>query len=127
MHTAAGMNEFAGKQKARTKTFALDIIRFVDSLPRSMAAEVMGRQLLRAGTGVAANYRSACRSRSHAEFAARIGVVLEEADESELWLDLFVESRLRGIMVPAPLVQESRELRAIFAQSSLTAHRRKIR
>jgi len=85
----------------------------------------MGRQLLKSGTSVAANYRSACRSRSHAEFTARIGVVLEEADESELWLELFVESTLQGVTVPAPLVQESRELRAIFAQSSITARRRK--
>ncbi len=77
----------------------------------------MGRQLLKAGTGVAANYRSSCRSCSHTEFAARIGVVLEESDESELWLELLDESRLPGVSVPAALMQESRELRSIFSAS----------
>jgi|SRR6185436_11335111 len=125
MHAATDMNPIAEKLKARTKTFALDVIHFVDALPRTPATDVMGRQLLRAGTGVAGNYRSACRARSHAEFTARIGVVLEEADESELWLELFVESKLRNIVVPARLVQESHELRAIFVQSNLTARSRK--
>jgi len=119
------MNPIAEQLKARTKAFALDVIRFVSDLPRTSAADVMGRQLLKAGTGVAANYRATCRSRSHAEFAARIGVVLEEADESELWLELFVESNLKNITVPPSLVQESHELRAIFAQSNITARRRK--
>jgi four helix bundle protein len=120
---AAGMNPKAEELKARTKKFALDVICFVSSLPRIPAADVMGRQLLKAGTSVAANYRSSCRSRSHAEFAARIGVVLEEADESELWLELFEESKLPDVKVPPPLLQESRELRAIFSASSLTARR----
>jgi four helix bundle protein len=120
---AVGMNPKAEELKARTKKFALDVIHFVSSLPRIPAADVMGRQLLKAGTSVAANYRSACRSRSHAEFAARICVVLEEADESELWLELFEESKLPIVTVPVPLLQESRELRAIFAASSLTARR----
>ncbi len=126
MHAAAGMNQLAEQLKKRTKKFALDVIRFVVGLPRTPAADVMGRQLLKSGTSVAANYRSACRSRSHAEFAARIGVVLEEADESELWLELFVESKLKDVAVPATLIQESHELRAIFTQSSITANRRKI-
>src|SRR5438874_5833296 len=116
------MNPKAEELKARTKRFALDVIRFVSALPRIPAADVMGRQLLKAGTSVAANYRSSCRSRSHAEFAARIGVVLEEADESELWLELLDESELSNVTVPAALLNESRELRAIFAASSLTAH-----
>ena len=115
------MNPKAEELKARTKRFALDIIRFVSALPNMVAAEVMGRQLLKAGTSVAANYRSACRSRSHREFTARIGVVLEEADESELWLELLDESELAGVRVPAALLQESRELRSIFSASSRTA------
>src|SRR4029077_11051126 len=94
---AAGMNSKAEELKARTKRFALDVIHFVSGLARIPAADVMGRQLLKAGTSVAANYRSACRSRSHVEFAARIGVVLEESDESELWLELFDESKLPGV------------------------------
>jgi len=122
---AVGMNPKAEELKARTKKFALDVIRFVSSLSRIPAADVMGRQLLKAGTSVAANYRSACRSRSHAEFAARIGVVLDEADQSELWLELFEESKLPSVTVPVPLLQESRELRAIFAASNLTARGRR--
>jgi four helix bundle protein len=115
------VNPKAEELKARTKRFALDVISFVCKLPRIPAADVMGRQLLKSGTSVAANYRSACRSRSHAEFAARIGVVLEEADESELWLELFEESKPPNVRVPPSLLHESVELRAIFAASSLTA------
>jgi four helix bundle protein len=117
------MNPRAEELKTRTKQFALDVIRFVARLPRLPATEVIGRQLLKSGTGIAANYRSACRSRSHAEFAARIGIVLEEADESEFWLELLAESGLPGVAVSPTLVGESRELRAIFAASSLTARR----
>ena len=73
--------------------------------------------------GVAGNYRAACRSRSHREFTARIGVVLEESDESELWLDVLNESKLSGVVVPLPLIEESRALRRIFAASNLTARR----
>src|SRR5258708_28331583 len=117
---AVDMNPKAEELKARTKRFALDVIRFVSDLPRIPAADVMGRQLLKAGTSVAANYRSACRSRSHAEFVARIGVVLEESDESELLLELFEESKLPNVRVPAALLSESRELPAIFSASNLT-------
>ena len=115
------VNPKADELKARTKRFALDVIGFIRSLPRVPAADIVGRQLLKSATGVAANYRSACRSRSHAEFAARIGVVLEEADESEFWLELLAESGLSTAPIVATLQDESRQLRAIFAASSLTA------
>jgi len=117
------VNQKAEELRARTKQFALDVIRFVNALPRTAVAQEMGRQLLRAGIGVAGNYRGACRSRSHREFTARIGVVLEEADESELWLDLFDESQLTGVVVPPALLEESRALRRIFTASNLTARR----
>ena len=68
--------------KKRTKLFALAVIRFVESLPRGKTADVMGGQLLRAGTSVAANYRSACRARSRRDFVSKITIVEEEADES---------------------------------------------
>jgi four helix bundle protein len=71
--------------------------------------------------GVAGNYRGACRARSHREFTARVGVVLEEADESELWLDVFDESKLPGVVVPSTLLEESRALRRIFVASNMTA------
>jgi four helix bundle protein len=118
------MNPRAEELKARTKRFALRVIALVATLPKTPAGDVMGRQLLKSGTSVAANYRSACRSRSHQEFVARIGVVLEEADESELWLELLVESRVaqRGAELEA-LMDESRQLRAIFAAANLTARR----
>jgi four helix bundle protein len=77
--------------KARTKRFALDVLSFRRTLPNTDAASDVGRQLSRAATGVGANYRAACRARSDAEFAARIGVVLEEADESAFWLEILTE------------------------------------
>ena len=76
----------------RLLDFAARVIRLVDSLPKRLAGKHLGGQLLRCGTSVAANYRAACRSRSKAEFVARIGVVAEEADEAVLWLELLTES-----------------------------------
>ena len=115
------MNQKAAELKARTKQFLLDVIHFVDELPLTAVTQEMGRQLLRAGMGVAGNYRAACRSRSHREFTARIGVVLEEADEAELWLDVFDESQLSRVVVPSVLLEEGRALRRIFVASNLTA------
>ena len=74
--------------KTRTKRFAVAVLEFVDTLPHTPAAETVGRQLARAGTGLVGNYRSACRARSHAEFTARMGIVTDESDESELCLKL---------------------------------------
>jgi four helix bundle protein len=117
------MNQKAEELKARTKRFALNIIRFVNDLPHTIAAQELARQLLRAALGIAGNYRGACRSRSHREFTARIGIVLEEADESELWLELLSESNLPNVFVPEVLLEESRALRRIFVASNLTARR----
>src|SRR2546425_7617277 len=87
--------------RERTKAFALDIVRLVQRLPRDRAADVIGRQLLRAGTSVAANYRSARRARSRREFLAKLGIVEEEADESVFWLDLLTEA---GLVAPPRVV-----------------------
>ena len=76
----------------RTKAFALRVIRLFRSLPYRTDTQVLGKQLLRCETSVAANYRAACRARSKAEFIARIAIVAEEADESVLWLELLIES-----------------------------------
>jgi four helix bundle protein len=84
----------AEELKGRTKAFALRSIRLIEALPKTRTADVIGRQLLRAATSVGANYRAACRARSPAEFAYKIGVVEEEADESAYWLELLVESHL---------------------------------
>jgi four helix bundle protein len=80
--------------KARTKAFAIRIVKLVRMLPKTEDARIMGRQLMRAGTGVAANYRAVCRARSKAEFIAKVGVVVEEADESVFWLEMLVETDL---------------------------------
>ena len=89
-----GMTQQAEDLKTRTKQFALDVIRFVRTLASTDEARSIGRQLLRSGPGVASNYRSACRARSRAEFVARIGVALEEADESALWFEILTESAI---------------------------------
>ena len=115
------MSQQAEELKKRTKQFALDVTRFWRTLPQSDDARTIGRQLLRAGGGVASNYRSACRSRSRAEFIARIGVALEEADESALWLEIITESAISRSAEAFRLLQESDELSAIFAASSITA------
>jgi four helix bundle protein len=70
--------------KLRTKQFALRVIRLVEALPRGKTADVLGRQLLRTGTSVGANYRAACRAKSTADFIAKMGIVEEETDEAEI-------------------------------------------
>ena len=107
--------------RERTKAFALDIVRLVQGLPRDRAADVIGRQLLRAGTSVAANYRSARRARSRREFLAKLGIVEEEADESQFWLDLVVERRLGDAARVSGLREEARQLVAIVVSSIRTA------
>jgi len=97
------------------------VIRLYRSLPYRTDCQVLGKQLLRCGTSVAANYRAACRARTKTEFIAKIGLVLEEADEAILWLELLVES---GIVQPEKaesLLSEARELTAIFTASRRTA------
>ena len=119
--TPEGMTQQADDLKKRTKQFALDVIRFVRTLANTEEARAIGRQLLRSGPGVASNYRSACRARSRAEFVARIGVALEEADESALWFEILTESAISRTRDAFRLLQESDELSAIFAASSITA------
>ena len=80
--------------KARTKTFALRVMKLVDALPNSKSGRAIGNQLVRSGTSVGSNYRAACRARSRAEFIAKIGVVEEEADESAFWLELVTDGSL---------------------------------
>ena len=107
--------------RERTKQFALRVLKMCSSLPRTDAGRTIGRQLLRSGTSVAANYRAVGRARSQAEFVAKMGVVIEEADESVFWLELLADS---GI-IPKPrldeLTVEANELVAIFVASQKTA------
>ncbi len=111
--------------KARTKSFALRIIKVVDALPNTRSANVLGHQLLRSGTSVGANYRAACRGRSTAEFIAKLGIVEEEADECGYWLELLVDSGLMSKAQLGDLMQEADELVAITVASIKTARKRK--
>lgn len=80
--------------KARTKKLAVAIIKEVDKLPRSLAADVIGRQLIRSGTSIGANYRAACRAKSTPDMINKLKIVEEESDETEYWLELLVEAEL---------------------------------
>ena len=103
--------------KARTKAFSVRIVRLVDSLPRRRSSEVIGHQLLRSATSVGANYRSACRGRSRAEFMAKLGIVEEESDESAFWLELLVEAGLVREKMLADLIREANEITAMTVAS----------
>jgi four helix bundle protein len=107
--------------KRRTKDFALRAIRLCRSLPASQEGRIISRQLLRSATSIGANYRAVCRSRSSAEFISKLGIVLEEADETLFWLELVVESGLTPADKCSVLRQEADELVAIFVASLRTA------
>ena len=110
--------------KARTKQFALDVLAFVDSCaPVAPGDARICAQLCEAATSVAANYRAACRARSRREFAAKIGLVLEEADESQFWLECAELRNLGRGDLRACLRRESTELTAIFTAANLTVRR----
>ena len=106
----------------RTKKFAIEIIRLCRSLPVEWDVRELGKQLLRSGTSVAANYRACARARSDKEFCSKIGVVVEEADETQLWLELLPEAYPQiDRAVHGPLLREAGELTAIFTASHRTA------
>lgn len=107
--------------KNRTKQFALQIVKIFRSLPKTTEAQIIGKQLLRSGTSVAANYRATCRARSRAEFISKIGVVVEEADETVFWIELLVESGVIEKISLNELLSEANQLLAIFASSQITA------
>ncbi len=107
--------------RLRTKKFALDLIHFYRRLPRNTEGYVIGKQLLRAGTSVAANYRAVQRARSKADFIAKLGIVVEEADETQFWLELLEDSRLVRPEEVESLRREITELVAMFTASLKTA------
>jgi four helix bundle protein len=100
--------------RERTKKFALKIIQLVSSLPNTREADIIGRQLLKAGASVGANYREANRARSKAEFRAKIGIVEQESDESLYWLEILKESNIAKGKLLEQLLVEADELVAIF-------------
>jgi four helix bundle protein len=104
--------------RARTKEFALRIIRMFAALPKSEVARVLGRQVLRSGTAVGANYREAYRARSRAEFVSKLGDCLKELEESAYWLELLVESACVSAPKMAAIQNETGELLAIFTSIS---------
>jgi len=118
-----GMDE--KELQCRTKQFALRVIRLVEALPRRRTAQVIGNQLLRSATSVAANYRAACRARSQADFVHKLGIVEEEADESLFWLEMVVETNLMPEARVQDLIQEADELTAIFVASRKTAKKKR--
>ena len=105
----------------RSKAFAIRVIHMCRTLPRSLDAQIIGKQALRSATSVAANYRAVCRARSKAEFVAKISIAVEEADETGYWLELLVEALIIRKARLAPLLAECNELLAILASSQHTA------
>jgi four helix bundle protein len=115
----------SGDLKDRTKSFALRIVKLVESLPKTQTARVIGGQLLRCGTSVAANYRASCRARSNADFIAKMGIVEEETDESAFWIEMLIDTNLVKKELVADLLDEADQLTAIFVTSINTARGRK--
>jgi four helix bundle protein len=107
--------------KERTKQFALRIIRVIRSLPPGREGRIIGHQLLRSGMSVAANYRAVCRARSRSEFLAKLAIVIEEADESEFWLEMLADAGLIPERKLKDLKSEANQLVAIFNASRSTA------
>jgi four helix bundle protein len=103
--------------KNRTKNFALEIIKLSNLLPKNPESQVIRYQIIKAGTSVAANYRAACRARSKIEFAAKLGIVIEEADECSFWLELIIDIKLISQEIINPILKESNEITAIMVAS----------
>jgi len=111
--------EFAESLRKRTKKFAIDVIKMYRKLPATEDARIVGRQLIRAATSVASNYRAACRARSDKEFYAKLSIVVEEADETLFWMEILKESGIHN--TPIELENEAIEILAIMAKSRKTA------
>lgn len=106
-----------------TKSFALRVIRMVEALPKGRTSEVIGRQLVRSGTSVGANYRAACRAKSPADFISKMGTVEEETDESIFWMELIMESGLMQERLLKDLMREAGEILAIIVSSIKTVRK----
>jgi four helix bundle protein len=107
--------------KSRTKQFAVRVIKMVRVLPRDVVGREIGKQVLRSGTSVAANYRSACRARSTADFINKIKVAEEESDETQLWLELIIATELLPLKRVESLYKEAGEITAILTASGKTS------
>jgi four helix bundle protein len=107
--------------RERTKEFALRVVKMFRALPKSAEGGILGRQVLRSGTSIGANYRAACRARSRAEFVSRVAIAVEEADETIFWLELLGDARILPASRLQGLLRESNELLAILSASRRTA------
>ncbi|HAP67967.1 MAG TPA: four helix bundle protein [Nitrospinae bacterium] len=111
--------------KNRTKKFALEVIKLVEQLSKGRTTDIIGKQLIRSGTSVGANYRAASRAKSPADFISKMGIVEEEADEAIYWMELLVESGSLKSDQVEPLIKEANELLAITVSSIKTARSNK--
>jgi len=109
-----------GVLQTRPKAFALNVIRFVGTLPRNYVVDVLAKQLVRCSTSAGANYRAACRARSSADFIAKMKIVEEEADESVYWLEMLKESGYAATEAVEPLLSEANEIVAMTVASIKT-------
>lgn len=109
--------------RSRVKLLALRIIKLVKALPKTLEGNVLGKQTLRSGTSIAANYYSACKARSRRDFISKMGIAEEEADETLLWLELIVGAGLVKSDRVGPLKEELNEIISILAASRITARK----
>jgi four helix bundle protein len=107
--------------RARTRAFSLRVVKLVQSLPKNMVADVMGKQVLRSATSVGANYRAVCRAQSDAMFISKLSIVVEEADETVYWLELIRDAGLVKPELLAELIDEAEQILKIMAASRKTA------
>ena len=114
-----------GEMKKRTRTFALRCPKLVTSFPKGKAGDVIGRQLIKAATSVAANYSAACRARSHPDFVHKLGIVEEEADESVFWIDFASDAELVKRELVEFLLREGQEILSIIVAARKTAKARR--
>ena len=115
------MNEL--ELKKRTKQFGSRVMKLVGALPKKSVGRAIASRLIRSGTSVGANYRSACRGRSKAELIAKLGIVVEEAEESAYWLELIIEGELLATNPVEPLLQEAKGFTAIMVASRKSAQK----
>jgi four helix bundle protein len=111
----------ADELRARTRAFSLRVVKLVQSLPKNMVADVIGKQVLRSATSVGANYRAACRAQSDAMFISKLSIVVEEADETVYWLELIRDAGLVKPDLLAELIDEAEQILKIMAASRKTA------
>src|SRR5438105_15607179 len=109
------------EMKARTKEFALRILKLADAIPKSRSGNAVANQLVRSGSSVAANYRALCRAKSRADFIHKTSVVEEEADETCFWLEMIIAAKLMNRARINPILQEANELTAITVATRKTA------